>query len=64
MQLGRGKEMIAEFSYGSSSESCQTVVSGFRVRCFNREMVFHCFTVHFNSLCVMVQIMNLFVIKH
>jgi hypothetical protein len=25
---------------------------------------FHCFTVHFNSLCVMVQLMHLFVIKH
>jgi hypothetical protein len=25
---------------------------------------FHCFTVHFNSLCVIVQLMHLFVIKH
>jgi hypothetical protein len=25
---------------------------------------FHCFTVHFNSLYIMVQLMNLFVIKH
>jgi hypothetical protein len=25
---------------------------------------FHCFTVHFNSLCVMVQLMHLYVIKH
>jgi hypothetical protein len=25
---------------------------------------FHCFTMHFNSLCVMVQLMHLFVIKH
>jgi hypothetical protein len=25
---------------------------------------FHCFTVHFNSLCVMAQLMHLFVIKH
>jgi hypothetical protein len=26
--------------------------------------LFHCFTVHFNSLCVMVPLMHLFVIKH
>jgi hypothetical protein len=26
--------------------------------------LFNCFTVHFNSLCVMVQLMHLFVIKH
>jgi hypothetical protein len=25
---------------------------------------FHCFTMHFNSISVMVQIMHLFVIKH
>jgi hypothetical protein len=25
---------------------------------------FHCFTVHFNSLYIMVQLMHLFVIKH
>jgi hypothetical protein len=25
---------------------------------------FHCFTVHFNLLCIMVQPMHLFVIKH
>jgi energy-converting hydrogenase Eha subunit H len=25
---------------------------------------FHCFAVHFNSLCVMVQLMHLYVIKH
>jgi hypothetical protein len=25
---------------------------------------FHCFTVHFSSLCVTVQLMHLFVIKH
>jgi hypothetical protein len=29
-----------------------------------RSNEFHCFTVHFNSLCVMVQLMHLFVIKH
>jgi hypothetical protein len=29
-----------------------------------RSFQFHCFTVHFNSLYIMVQLMHLFVIKH
>jgi hypothetical protein len=31
------------------------------IHCYNE---FHCFTVHFNSLCVLAQLMHLFVIKH
>jgi hypothetical protein len=31
---------------------------------YRPNIFFHCFTVHFNSLCVMVQLMHLFVIKH
>jgi hypothetical protein len=27
-------------------------------------IVFHCFAVHFTSICVMVQLMHLYVIKH
>jgi hypothetical protein len=30
----------------------------------NEDTQFHCFTVHFNSLYIMVQLMHLFVIKH
>jgi hypothetical protein len=26
--------------------------------------VFHCFTVHFNSLCIMAHLMQLYIIKH
>jgi hypothetical protein len=36
----------------------------FQISLFHHAFQFHCFTVHFNSLYIMVQLMHLFVIKH
>jgi hypothetical protein len=41
-----------------------TVSPCISISLFHRAFQFHCFTVHFNSQCVMVQLMHLYVIKH